>query len=276
MKKYKHKTTGVTVTQHFYKETKMYPEHYDYEYKRSETAAIHSSIDAMFVENSNDWEEVIEPNYLITAFKCKIKEDLVFYITIVGTYGKNGYSYYALHEMLTGNTGSVEDGTWEIYSVKNKDGVEFAIGENVRSAKDVLTISKFEINGIDIIVYFDEVIEHDGLELIQKWSKPKPIFVSADGKEFFDTGETITIYGVWIAENDPISYSKFDKIKHEHTLKKSYPINTTEWLWFVDDKLSQEYIDNNKPKYSLKDIEDCGIVPSYFQEVYNNLKKLGK
>lgn len=114
-----------------------------------------------------------------------------------------------------------------------------------------------------------------------KENTKKPIFVSADNVEYFETGETIKLHGVWIGENDPISYDKFDKIKHEHLLKESYPINTTNWLWFTDEKLAQEYIDNNKPKYSLVDIEtayDKAMNTEYdgLGEIIDELKKLGK
>lgn len=217
MKKYKHKTTGVVVTQHFYKETKVYPEHYDYEYKRSETAAIHSSIDAMFVENSNDWEEVItstnlnmqfidttvkeapwiqqlgrgyrvkkEPNYLITAFRSIKEKDSIVTLQKDGTYG-NG-SIFTLKQMLKGIC-SVEDEKWEIYSVKNSKGEEFVLFDIVKFSHIKMPIIKFEILFDCMCIILSNQNRYE-LESVSKVKSQ--IYTTTDGIEIFE-GDEITL-----------------------------------------------------------------------------------
>lgn len=129
-----------------------------------------------------------------------------------------------------------------------------------------------------------ELDEHNKImkEKIDKEFNKKPIFVSADGVEYFKTGEKILLHGVWIKSDGVEPFELFDKIKHECDLDVTFSINTTNWLWFSDEKLAQEYIDNNKPKYSLADVERLvnGLIISSKsinkENVINGLKKLGK
>lgn len=226
-------------------------------------------------------EEVKEkPNYLITAFRFKDNK-VIYEIQKNGLYSEIDEGVFSLNEMMMGEL-SVEDYTCEIYSVKNYKGEEFTIGDNIKGDGEEFTITSFEI-GEHIYggcyVYGQNKLGNTkvSIELVEKIDK-KPIFVSADGKEFFETGQTIKLHGVFIGENVPKSYNKYDKIKHEHVLKQSYHINITNWLWFVDEKLAQEYIDNNKPKYSLVDIEnayDKAMNSEYdgLREIIEELKK---
>lgn len=219
------------------------------------------------VENFPEfWEEIIEPKYLITAFRSieHVFECGIVKINPNGTF----FSMIKLEDMLKGHN-SVEDGCWEIYSVKNKDGVKFSLNEPVKTAKDVFTIAKFEINGNDIIVRFKETTEHDGLELIEKYILPKPVFTSADGKEMF-VGDTYYVPQV-NGMNNTLIGTVLPFYVTIGVLATEYKFSTKE--------LAQEYIDNNKPKYSLKDIKTCHPYPNdspLFESLMANLKKLGK
>lgn len=100
----------------------------------------------------------------------------------------------------------------------------------------------------------------------------KPIFVSADGKEIFEGDEYYYIH----------KHSfHMDKAKcHEPFIKSD--LQSGNGVYFHSKELAQEYIDNNKPKYSLADFRniikemgfrsDSGI----YGRIAEELKKLGK
>lgn len=164
---------------------------------------------------------------------------------------------------------------YKIHSVKRiSDGEVFSIG----NINDFGIIEKFEVINGAMNVFFKNKEDYNvcigGLKPIKK-----PIFKTEDGGEYFETHKPIILYGVWITESDSISYEKFDKIKHEHFLRNSYPINTSDWLWFSTDEKAQEYIDLNKPKYSLQDIINAyeSPKPSFlFDSLMDNLQKLNR
>jgi hypothetical protein len=111
MKKYRHKQTGQVVTQGT--DGLYHSEHGGYTLQR------------WIFENSNDWEEVKEePNYIITAFRSIIFPDAIWSITENDTYIRSGCVEWTLKSMIV-------DEAVEIYSVKNKNGEEFTIGEEV-------------------------------------------------------------------------------------------------------------------------------------------------
>jgi len=102
--------------------------------------------------------------------------------------------------------------------------------------------------------------------------KLNPIFVSADGKEYFERNDT--------------GYNLFSVNPKNNFLERRFlvaqAIENKEWLHFHTKEARQEYIDNNKPKYGLADIEKAyGNTKSptdspLFQSFKSELKKLGK
>lgn len=339
MRKFRHKTSGITAIlnedghYHFIRETKdvVCQEH------------IHKS----FIENSNDWEEILventfsrnifkpkeEPNYLITAFESN-KNNAIYKINSSGKYehqNKNSYNDDRLIEL-----------GFIIISVKNHIGIEYKIGDKFKSPlsenkfkiagftikNDIMYVCtecnyKFNINDLDNIILSNEVkspiyTTTDGVDIKEgshlvlylvnkelntlysveingfskedakiasryltftseenrdkyiKENSKKPIFVSADGVELFEEPEyvySVLTKGLW-----PMERNYF----YNHKYK------SPEWKHFVTKEARQEYIDNNKPKYSLADIEKSlnGMIISYTpinkENIINRLKKLGK
>lgn len=121
-------------------------------------------------------------------------------------------------------------------------------------------------------IFFDEKM---ALKYLNENTKKKPIFTSADGKEIF---EEDTIYIIIASFNDNsliIVEQEYNRWENMFTENKQY--NNV----FSTNELAQEYIDNNKPKYSLADIEKayCKAMNSEFDglgEIIEELKKLGK
>lgn len=283
-----------------------------------------------YVNYPEFWEEIIEPNCLITAFRNTKHEILKI--------GKDGSFYY---ETL----GTTVPGLWletclkakhnEIYSVKNKDGVEFTIGNSVKVLSVRREIIKFQLLfGVLYCHTKDYVIEINSLK------KPKtPIFISADGKEMFIgdsyyvpqvNGMTHTLVGTILRFNATLgivaSEYKFSTLElaqeyvdnnkpkvpiftsadnHEYfsetedvslfsvlpkanwqedryRLKELVNFPKKEWLHFHTKEARQEYIDSNKPKYSIKDIKDVYykvmIYPKNdgLEELIEELKYLSK
>lgn len=103
----------------------------------------------------------------------------------------------------------------------------------------------------------------------------KPIFVSADGVELFEGDK---YYPVNIGKNEYYTWKTYEcedeGLSEKTTIYKHI-------AYFSTEEARQEYIDNNKPKYSLADIEKayCKAMNSEFNglgEIIEELKKLGK
>ncbi len=267
MKKYKHKVTEVVVT--------------------------HRSIGSYLIEDwgilnpekpvsinfdfsDSNWEEIKEePNYLITAFRNKCN-GFMFKIDKDGNY-LGSCNVHNLKSMLS-LVDNFKANTIEIYSVKNSKGEEFTIGEDaffrtrLESNYPSTKILKFELaNGLTNEFILATTEDRQGnIEFLFKSEKKKPIFISADGKEFY---------------NDDTDYSLFSVLPKANWQENRYRLNDCikfpkkEWLHFHTKEARQEYIDNNKPKYSLKDIELCYPSPlnsPLYETLMSNLKKLGK
>jgi hypothetical protein len=100
----------------------------------------------------------------------------------------------------------------------------------------------------------------------------KAVFTSADGKEFY---------------SDDMNYSLFSVLPKANWQENRYRLTDCikfpkkEWLHFHTKEARQEYIDNNKPKYSLADVEKAYKKLMYYdfpdaKSIISELKKLGK
>lgn len=236
------------------------------------------------VENFPEfWEEVKEEpkyHYLITAFRCKYKPNPIFKIDEEGFYTEKGYQRWALDEMLNGDNGSVRIGDWGIYSVKNTKGVEWTVGDEWLCDNEWFTIESFATEmGIHGKLIMTAILRGGGnmaIDGLEKTEKPKtPIFVSADGIEIFEPAQKL--YSVAISRD----FETNDNFQVGFMLSTDRGENRV-WKHFVMEKNRQEYIDNNKPKYSLVDIEnaynktDSPTSSPLFQNFKSILKQLGK
>lgn len=103
-----------------------------------------------------------------------------------------------------------------------------------------------------------------------KENSKKPIFVSADGKEMFEGDK---YYVPQTDERSQLIGSYLDFTVDERTLEKGS-------LKFSTRESAQEYIDGNKPKFSLVDViktvNNCNMTHFNKFELIEGLKKLGK
>lgn len=259
MKKYKHKLSDSMAEQTDEKTI----------YKVTSSMGL-THIPSNLIEGTNDWEEEPKYHYLITAFRCKHKPNLIFEIDEEGFYTEKGYQRWALDEMLNGDNGSVRIGDWGIYSVKNTKGVEWTVGDEWLCDNEWFTIESFETEmGIHGKLIMTAILRGGGnmaIDGLEKTEKPKtPIFVSADGKDMFEGDK------YYVPE---LYYSGL-----LYFTASSSNVNTNTIDRFSTKELAKEYIDNNKPKYSLADIEKA-FTDSHYSPLYIgfkvNLKSLGK
>lgn len=233
MKKYKHKILE-DITAKFYKKENDGTHTYQIIGLASEyTDFIHQSL----IVNSNDWEEIVEKDYLITSF-CNKETGAHRPINENGLYG---YVEPFKHLDIMLKEGH------EIFTVKNKSGIEFKVGDKVRyiskATTNPFTINNFFISDKGLLARSSDD-RYATCEFINEIEKIKePIFISADGHEYFDINHLGDVFSV---------YPKESWTEKRCSVRQALEFNN--WLHFHTKEARQEYIDNNKPKYSMNDI----------------------
>jgi len=245
MTKYKHKKTG-KIAAPFSERTSYY----------IEGSNLCNSYPNWMIENSNDWEEIVEEpklDYEILSFKrnesSKKYAGTTFTLSSNGTYNPSfKESNLTLEHCLKGG--------FNIHSVKRlSDGEIFTVGDKWLENFDMLVyiIEKIRFGVCNNGIYFDgshsseiKKSQYHGKPLLDamKYVEKKPLFTTEDGVDIFE-GEPY--YLVYIpqcnlnSENPCISFNKqfFDKDKHK---------------LFSTKEEAEVYIIMNKQCLSLNDI----------------------
>ncbi len=225
MKKYKHKKTGDIVL------------------LSDNTNGAHISflgdqiIPRRYIENSNDWEEIVEKDYQILSYYDKANE--CYYKPDSQLKGKwckrDGEAPFFTEDKLTDYC--------NIHSIKRlSDGEVFTIGDTVDGFFDKeCIISSIKFDCVDKLrLFYDKDCRN--MNLSDAKHTKQPLFTTEDGVEIFE--ENIPLF---IVAKDSYYLADVES-------SKSYR-NAEKWYWFSTKEKAQEYIDYNKPKYSLKDIE---------------------
>ena len=241
MRKFKHKQSGQIVTEN--KEGLFVSQHGGYKLQK------------WIFENSNDWEEVIEePNYLITSFRS-IEKSGKFKNTII-TLDKDGtfQGGFRLNNFLYGQN-SVEDGCWEIYSVKNSKGEEFTIGDNVfylpKRSIELFKIHNFFINRDGILLARSseessatcEDINTISKEIKVPYTPKQPIYTTTDGFDIYE-GCPVILYIYVNSEHENI-------VTINHFTKED-AIVAKRRKCFISEENRDKYIKENTPKPFFK------------------------
>lgn len=149
---------------------------------------------------------------------------------------------------------------YKIHSVKRlSDGEIFTIGDIISG----FSFSSRAIKGFEIMPNGKiNIVQDAGFSCLEDINKiKKPIFKTADGVDIFKGG------GCWCVDN-LLNYSHIFNIT-KHPNEKC----------FSTKEKAQEYIDLNKPKYSLQDIIDAYESPKpsmLFDSLMDNLQKLNR
>ena len=257
IRKFKHKKTG-----HIFEQDGSY-------YNRPK----HECIPAWLVEDSNDWEEIIEKDYEILSYYAKNiagKGDTYVDPTYIWKQKSLGqWSRFYDNQFHTGpySTEAITNHNgYGIHSIRRiSDGEIFTIGDNITYNNEKTIIEGFNLQfNKYLIADFKKTVSNCigcNINYIQK--AKQPLFTTEDGVDIF---EGATFYHVdlnWYIGSGRTTTHPFQKLKG--------------YKEFSTKEKAQEYIDLNKPKYSLNDIlsvaKDYYVMPQSF---IDKLKQLNK
>lgn len=213
------------------------------------------------------WEEIKPKGWEITALKYNKSiyryQDKIYknrfhkeeyaspYVTIDGLYEDQDESYKI-----------------SIYSVKRLyDNKEFKIGDKVlnREPKSHLhkdqTIISFIINGENNICAITDLTNDNGLSITKLELAEELLFTTDDNVDIYH-GDSYW----YVKPENNYSITKSIAYKGLNSSRKIEGI-----LDFSTKKAAEEYVIENKPFLSLKDIDDCYSYPKG-SRLYNNLK----
>ncbi len=216
-KQYKNKITGDIAI-----ENKTFPNYY---------FLNPDNIHKRFIENSCDWEEIVEKDYEILSFKD----------TYFNTYWKKGSNgkfgetdlYWAFEADF------IAPDKFIIHSVKRlSTGEVFTIGDKV---EHITTGYKQTLVKIYPNFEVDTNREHIGIA----WLKPvkKPLFITEDGVEMFEGDK------VWFITK------KLEGLNLIWCMCKNDAPDAN-YLYFSSEAKAKEYIEMNKPVLSISEMLD--------------------
>ena len=197
------------------------------------------------------WKEIKEEYPKIISFRRKFGNREIYKINESGIFTDYkesfGYNYLLEHHLF------------EIYQVATSPTKIFTVGDKLKYTgtppQVIRNIEKFSISFItkEVLVHFKEDVMYiDGfkLKLLNLYNSYKePLFITREGIEMF---EGMSCYEV--ARHNEI-YKQPNKFTPLESCRHTYKDDT--WIRFYDKELAQDYIDSNKPKFSVKDIEEA-------------------
>lgn len=215
MKKFKHKITGIVA------EKLNTCEKYKLKISTSDI------IPAWVIENSNDWEEIVEKDYEILEYK-----------SIQGLHCEKGqYCFDVVSQYGNPNE-------WFIYKIRRKsDGVEFKIGDkvynpNCKSQTFIIESFYLDCNNIHLLCGKG----HINITKIEHYKEP--ILITEDGYEMFEGDK---VYFVEIGEYLHKGCEIVNSYKYNYILDKDFK-------FFKTKENAEKYIYENKPEFSRKQI----------------------
>lgn len=219
MRKFKHKKTGwIVVEQRNFSQT----------YYSPETGNVAPDI----VEDSNDWEEIIEKDYKILSLNIHDSRisDMIGH--------SDDYIQTLLKDRLT-----------KIHSVKRlSDGEIFTIGDKVCFCNNYFIILGFRIsntNASNKLIVDVKSLENNlyySYELQSVKHIKQPLFKTEDGVDIYENTVFYHVDLNWYIGSGRTTANNFQKLKG--------------YKEFSTKEKAQEYIDLHKPKYSLNDIQN--------------------
>lgn len=278
MKKYKHKRTGITASP----------------FQQSYQLDSGNIVPSFMIEDSCDWQEVIEKDYEILSIKCKI-ENFGDYILNKISNGKFANEYKQIE---------FNNQFYSIYSVKrNSDGEVFTVGDKITYGKNtkgegkIIESFHFKYNKIYIkyecdICKFDDwlgsnfqhykqplLTTRDGVDIfkgdifyfVTTNNAACPCYTDKDDLKYHDVGynfSTLEACEDYIKSITPIFTTEdgVDIFEGDKTcwINNWTVTNFTDWkrngntkeLHFSTKEAAEEYILLNKPCLSINDLSD--------------------
>ncbi len=261
MRKFKHKKTGWVVIE---------KRDFSLTYYSPETGNVAPDI----VEDSNDWEEIIEKDYEILSYIDKANNGVIY---------KLDTQLKDLYCIIDGKAPFFTKEQLQycyIYSVKRlSDGEIFTIGDNITRIDKKTKIIGFtiELNKY-LISNFKTIIDNCkgcNINYIQK--AKQPLFTTEDGVDIFEGDNWYIVY----IDGYDGSGSLFNVFSSNDYPNVPLLLNRIGVKRFSTKEKAQEYVDLHKPKYSLNDINICysksaPLNSPLHKKLINRLKNLMK
>jgi len=196
-------------------------------------------IAARLIENSNDWEEVIEKDYEIQSFISNAE--------VCAAIPKGTIVIRRGEDFISGCIRDTEENLlllpkWDIHSIKRlSDGEIFTVGDKIDGATYTdRTLLFFSLDRYGKSLLIKQDCGDSELNWI-KHSKPTPLFTTEDGVEIREGDDYY-----WV---NPKTFNWSIRVPGNY-LYNNPP--TKRELQFSTKKAAQKYIDDNKPIYSKK------------------------
>jgi hypothetical protein len=222
MRKFKHKSSGniaiETTSEKNYKVSE--PQNY--------------TIPKWIVENSNDWEEIKEFPKII-SFRNN-SNDVIFKIC------KDGM--FSCMNLENGLFNERDLKSHEIYQVQTSETEIFTVGDKVKFYDNISILEKIyfnEHNQLSFKVSHPEAPRVGVFDTSRLEKVSELLFITEDSIEMFEGDDYIAI--------DPKDFSLVLSIADEGSLESN-------WLKFSTEETAEKYIEQNKPKFSIKQIEE--------------------
>ncbi len=269
MREFKHKITGI--------KGKLSEDNHLHFDRTGGDESCHETIWFGFIENSQDWEEVVKPYWEVISFKQPNnnridtkRENGLFGVSTgnkpqkEGYYNENSYRSY-----------------WNIYSVKRQsDGVIFTVGDTVicneRYVEKISSIGFFQEN--HLVFNFENTSDNFTTE--SEWNRMQPkidraLFTTEDGVEIFDEKKQVA----WVI-NGNYSYDLGVCATNRELVKN----NPQTYKLFSTREIAEQWILQNEKKYSLNNLrsillhfaKDCAedeMLYSHYDGDYRDLNK---
>lgn len=210
----------------------------------------HELIPCWCVENSNDWEEIIEKDYEVLEYK-----------SIQGIHCEKGQYFFDVVSQY-GNPNE-----WFIYKIRRKsDGVEFKIGDKIcgtSSTQELKNASNYKgYVVIKAIVSTTEKRSKSGFKIehctgTSYWLEnlnlyKEPILTTEDG---YECTLDDRVFGVLPKANWQTNFYDGNGIPIQRLIRSEGFPNTA-WLYFKTKENAEKYIYENKPEFSKRQIRD--------------------
>lgn len=232
--KYKHKSTG-------YIFERIKGVRVDYLKAINTSEELIAKVPIFVLDNSpKDWEEINntieEIEWEILSFRKKSSKKI--YDLVNNVYKSENTWSYSLHQML--NVGNcVKNGMFEIYSVKREDGEIFTIGDRLCFKNQNSKILKFRIKTDSL---YADLEDERGVNIM--FLEKVPLHITTDDVKLYDKNDIV--FGI------TCKWHLFKVIIKEYLNNSTNLGKNT----FSTEEKAKEYILNNKPILSLKEISD--------------------
>jgi len=191
------------------------------------------------------WEEIKENEFLILSVSAT-KENTLYKVGHVDKItNTKSYTKYILED-------SMNLGYWEIHSVQRlSDGEIFKLGDAVARGRDwkgwknpACIIRSFKVRNREIEVEIQQEEASSNYSLGGFYHVKEPLFTTEDGVDKYLGDHCYVIpLSSWAIGNGTITSAAFSEAKARFHSKDA----------------AEKWLDENKPKYSIKDIQDIVV-----------------